>query len=92
LLGVIAAILIARSTLRNRALIEGADTCAVYRTQVIEMHDRGMEPTTIRAILALEHGNVGDAADGRLLIELNCGRIDDIVSHVPRRRPEPPTN
>ncbi|MER5448925.1 hypothetical protein ABT065_25385 [Streptomyces sp. NPDC002764] len=43
----------------------------------MELHDRGLTPQQIRAIMLLEDGGEG--------YERSNGRIDDILAEVPRR-------
>lgn len=57
--------------------IEGANAAIAWREQVLELHDRGLTPQQIRAIMLLEDGGEG--------YERSNGRIDDILAEVPRR-------
>ncbi|MER5429616.1 hypothetical protein [Streptomyces sp. NPDC002588] len=56
--------------------IEGAAAAIAWRDQVIALHDRGLSPEEIRAIMLLEDGGEG--------YERANGRIDDILSAIPR--------
>ncbi|MEU8673121.1 hypothetical protein [Streptomyces sp. NPDC048560] len=67
---------IAERTLRAHYNIDGAMSAIAWRDQVIALHDRGLTPAQIRAIMLLEEGGAG--------YEAGNGRIDDIVREVPR--------
>ncbi|MEY2245704.1 hypothetical protein AB8A21_22725 [Streptomyces sp. BF23-18] len=62
--------------MRAQYAIDGAAAAIAWRDQVIALHDRGLNPEQIRAIMLLEDGGEG--------YEQANGRIDDILSIVPR--------
>lgn len=55
----------------------GASAAIAWRQQVLELHDRGLEPEQIRRIMLLEEGGAG--------YETGNGRIDDILREIPRK-------
>jgi hypothetical protein len=57
-------------------LFAGAQAAIAWRSQVLDLHDRGLAPEQIRYIMHLEEGGAG--------YEGWNGRIDDIVGNVPR--------
>ncbi|MEV6106417.1 hypothetical protein AB0M28_17090 [Streptomyces sp. NPDC051940] len=84
LAGNITAVVVAVVSLRkaDQALaqayaVDGASSAIAWRDQVIALHDRGLTPDQIREIMLLEDGGEG--------YERSNGRIDDIVSAIPRR-------
>jgi hypothetical protein len=58
----------------------GAQTANVWRTQVLALHDRGLEPDEIRWIMCCEDEGIGH--------EEGNGIIDEIIGNVPRVPPE----
>ena len=67
---------ISEQAMRAHYDIEGAAAAIAWRDQVIALHDRGLSPAQIRAIMLLEDGGEG--------YERSNGRIDDIVAAIPR--------
>ncbi|MER5504619.1 hypothetical protein ABT052_04725 [Streptomyces sp. NPDC002766] len=68
---------LARRASEAHDAVEGANAAIAWREQVLELHDRGLTPQQIRAIMLLEDGGEG--------YERSNGRIDDILAEVPRR-------
>jgi hypothetical protein len=62
--------------LRQNYMITGAQAATEWRTQVIELHDRGLTPDQIRHIMYLERGGAG--------YEHSNGPIEQIVRNIPR--------
>jgi hypothetical protein len=57
----------------------GAQAAMAWRTQVIDLHDRGLDPEEIRYIMCCEDGGIG--------YEEGNGIIDEIVANIPRLPP-----
>ncbi|MFF5846363.1 hypothetical protein ACFY74_33375 [Streptomyces massasporeus] len=57
----------------------GAATNIAWREQIMNLHDRGLDPDQIRRIMHLETG--GDTWED------SVGRIDDILRDIPRQPP-----
>ena len=70
-----AALAVARAAAKIQArqhyLFEGSEAAIAWRSQVFDLHDRGLTPPEIRRIMLLEDGGEG--------YERSNGRIDDIL-------------
>src|SRR5438445_684925 len=66
-----------REQLRQNSAIVGAQSAIEWRTQVIDLHDRGLTPTQIRRIMLLEDGGEG--------YEAANGTIEEVLRDIPRR-------
>ncbi|MFF3877669.1 hypothetical protein [Streptomyces sp. NPDC001978] len=67
---------IARRAAKAHYDIDGAASAIAWRDQIIALHDRGLTPEQIRAIMLLEDGGDG--------YERANGRIDAILAVIPR--------
>jgi len=66
---------------RDISYFDNAQTCAVYREQVIALVDRGMTTAQIDGLLNLE-----EEFDG---VEAGCGSIEQVADSVDETSPTP---